>query len=302
MTSQIEGPVSRRSLLKLIGAGAGGAAMYQAMVEMGYAATSDFNGPIRLSGAPKGASVLILGAGLAGMIAAYELRKTGYKVQILEYNDRPGGRNWSLHGGDTYTEMGGVTQKVQFDKGLYFNPGPWRIPYHHQGILHYCQLLNVALETFVMVNNNAYVHSTRAFGGAPKRYREVVADYDGYIAELLAKATSQDKLDNLIDKDEKDGLLRMLRRWGVLDQNYEYKKSDAVSNVRGYDVPPGGGLNSAQVNSDPMARKELFNSSMWLSRFSGQDHGFPGAAFPTGRRHGHDRQGLRQSAERRDQV
>ena len=158
MPPENDSDISRRTILKLIGKSAGSAAMYQAMVEMGYAANSDFTGPIKLSGAPKGGSVLVLGAGIAGMVAAYELRKAGYKVRILEYNDRPGGRNWSLYSGDSYTEMGGVTQKVEFANGLYFNPGPWRIPYHHQGILHYCRLLNVPLESFVMVNNAAYIH------------------------------------------------------------------------------------------------------------------------------------------------
>jgi monoamine oxidase len=100
-------------------------------VRLAYAGESGYAGPIDLSGDPKGASVLILGAGMAGMCAAYELRKAGYKVQILEYNDRPGGRNWSLYGGDTYTELGGFTQQVRFDKGLYLNPGPWRLPHHH---------------------------------------------------------------------------------------------------------------------------------------------------------------------------
>ena len=31
-----------------------------------------------------GASVLVLGSGLAGMLAAYELNKAGYKVRILD--------------------------------------------------------------------------------------------------------------------------------------------------------------------------------------------------------------------------
>src|ERR1700744_6403555 len=109
--------MSRRSLLTLIGVAGGSAAMYPALTAPGFAGDSGFSGPIQLSGDPKGASVLILGAGLAGMCAAYELRKAGYKVQILEYNDRPGGRNWTLYGGDPYNELGGVKQHIEVDKG-----------------------------------------------------------------------------------------------------------------------------------------------------------------------------------------
>src|ERR1700678_1404705 len=116
--------VSRRSLLKFIGTTGGAAMMYQTMEAMGYVGTSDFKGPIKLSGTPKGASVLILGAGLAGMTAAFELRKGGYKVQLLEYNDRPGGRNWSLYGGDTYTYTGGGSQEGKIAQSLYLHPGP----------------------------------------------------------------------------------------------------------------------------------------------------------------------------------
>ena len=57
-----------------------------------------------------------------------------------------GGRNWSLYGGDTYTELGGDTQKVGFSSGNYVNPGPWRIPYHHRTLLHYCKQFGVALD------------------------------------------------------------------------------------------------------------------------------------------------------------
>ena len=98
---------SRRDLLSLIGTVAGSTAMYHAMTSLGFAADSAYQGPIELSGDVRGASVLILGAGLAGMTAALELRKAGYKVQVLEFNRRPGGRNWTLRGGDTFTELGG---------------------------------------------------------------------------------------------------------------------------------------------------------------------------------------------------
>src|SRR3954452_21130983 len=127
-------PMSRRTLLNLIGTAAGGGAMYQAMASLGHAAESPYTGPIRLDGDPKGASVLILGAGLAGLVAALELRRAGYRVEVLEYQNRAGGRCWTIRGGDTYTELGGATQRCEFDRGLYLNPGPWRIPYNHSGL------------------------------------------------------------------------------------------------------------------------------------------------------------------------
>src|SRR6266849_8696283 len=102
--------VSRRDLLSLIGAVSGSAAMYHAMTSLGFASDSGYKGPIKLDGDPKGASVIILGAGLAGMTAALELRKAGYNVQILEFSSRPGGRNWTLRGGDTFTDIGGFKQ------------------------------------------------------------------------------------------------------------------------------------------------------------------------------------------------
>ena len=179
--------VTRRDLLRLIGLSAGGAAMYAVMDRLGVAAESPYKGTPVLQGAPRGTSVLILGAGLAGMVAAYELRQAGYTVQGLEYNARPGGRNWTLRGGDTYTELGGFTQHCQFERGLYIKPGPWRIPYHHGGLRGYCKKLNVPFEPFEQVYYNAYLHCAKAFDGKLQRYRAIKANYRGHIAELVAK-------------------------------------------------------------------------------------------------------------------
>ena len=60
MTTKNSAFVSRRGLLKLIGAIAGSGAMYQAMTSLGFAAESRYRGPPKLSGAKKGASVLIV--------------------------------------------------------------------------------------------------------------------------------------------------------------------------------------------------------------------------------------------------
>src|SRR6201992_2143201 len=191
--------MNRRELWKMIVIVSVSGAMYHAMTQLGYASESTFKGPIKLSPPKPGASVLVLGAGIAGMVSAMELRDAGYKVTVLEYNNRSGGRNWSLYGGDTYTELGGFTQHVKFDPGQYINPGPWRLPYHHQGILHYVNKLGVALEPFTQVNYNAYVHNTEAYGGKPQRYRHIQADFYGQIAELLSKTTKQGALDQMVD-------------------------------------------------------------------------------------------------------
>ena len=272
-------PMSRRSLLGLIGLTAGSAVMYEAMTAMAFAGESGFTGPINLSGDAKGASVVVLGSGLAGMCAAYELRKAGYKVQILEYNGRPGGRNWSLYGGDEYTEMGGFKQKVEFDKGLYLNPGPWRLPYHHQAILHYCKVLNVALEPFTQVNYNAFVHSSKAFGGKPQRFRNVQADFQGHVAELLAKTMQQERLDQPVTREDAEMLLGAMREWGSLDKDYRYVKGVASSERRGWASDPGGGLDSVGVPSDPLPMRDLFNSGLWSAIGAGQAYEFQSVIF-----------------------
>jgi monoamine oxidase len=256
--------VSRRDLLSLIGAVSGSAAMYHAMTSLGFASDSGYKGPIKLEGDPKGASVLILGAGLAGMAAALELRKAGYQVRILEFNDRPGGRNWTLRGGDSFTELGGASQTCAFDQGLYLNPGPWRIPYHHRALLDYCKRLGVALEPFIQLNHNAYLHATRAFGGAPQRIRDIKTDFQGQVSELLAKVTQQGKLDEAVSKEDREILLQALKYWGALDSNYAYKANLISAEFRGYAKDPGGGLTAVPIPSEPVNLSDILKSRLWF--------------------------------------
>jgi len=255
--------VSRRDLLSLIGVVCGSAAMYHAMTSLGFASDSGYKGPIKLDGDPKGASVLILGAGLAGMTAALELRKAGYSVQILEFNSRPGGRNWTLRGGDSFTELGGARQSCEFEQGLYINPGPWRIPYHHRAVLDYCKRLGVTLEPFIQLNHNALLHSTMAFAGVPQRIRDIKSDFQGQIAELLAKVTQQGKLDEAVSKQDREILLQALRSWGALDHDYAYKANLISADFRGYAKAPGGGLDAAPVPGEPIGLADILKSRLW---------------------------------------
>ena len=255
--------VSRRRLFELIGASVGGAAAYQAMTRLGHAEESPYRGPIKLEGDPKGASVVILGAGLAGMTAAIELERAGYRVSVLEYNARPGGRNWTIRGGDIYTELGGATQKCEFDTGLYLNPGPWRIPYHHYAILDYCRRFGVALEPFIQLNHNAYLHSPTVFDGKPQRIRDVKADYEGGVAELLAKATKKGALDDAVSTEDREILLEALRSLGALDKDFRYRTGEDSAAHRGYAKHSGGGLGAEPVAGEPIGLHDILTSRLW---------------------------------------
>jgi monoamine oxidase len=274
-----EAAPTRRELLARIGAVAGGSALYLAMTSLGLAAESTYSGPIRLEGDPKGASVLILGAGVAGLAAAMELRQAGYKVTVLDYNAKPGGRTWTIRGGDRYEELGGAVQNCRFAEGLYINPGPWRLPYHHRGMLDYCKRLGVALEPFTQVNHNAYIHGKSAYGGKPQRYRTIQADFHGTTAELLAKAVYADTLDHIVSKDDREALLASLRSFGGLDADYSYKTGYFSSSRRGWDKPPGGGVNGAPTVSQVGSSSDVLKSGLWRALAIAQDYDYQTTLF-----------------------
>lgn len=261
--------MTKRDLLAMIGKTAGASAMYMAMSSLNQAHATTFKGKPKLEGDVKGASVLILGAGVAGLVAALELSRAGYKVQVLEYNNRVGGRSWTLRGGDSFTELGGATQNVGFAPGNYINPGPWRLPYDHKGMISYCNELGVALEPFMQVNTNALLHNTQAFGGKPIRYREIQADFMGHTSELLAKAVNKQALSEDVTKEDAEILLEALRDWGSLDKDLRYVKGPESSDRRGWAKNPGGGLSAYPIPSEPMKFSTVLQSHLWTGLSAG---------------------------------
>jgi monoamine oxidase len=98
----------------------------------------------------KGIKIGIIGGGLAGMSAAFELRKLGADITILEASpDRIGGRVYTYY----------------FDEeGNYYGEfGAHRIPVSHEATWHYINLfgLNTISLSPPVRNNFYYVHNTR---------------------------------------------------------------------------------------------------------------------------------------------
>src|SRR5688572_27420916 len=180
-SAESTGLLTRRHFLTRVAAAGGGSLVYEAMTGLGLLAAPT-HAPFDLTGRVSGVRVLILGAGLAGMTAAYELGKAGYDCRVLEARARPGGRVFTVRRG-TRTEEDDATQTAAFDDGLYFNAGPMRISHHHHTTLAYCRELQVPVEAFVADAESAYLYQTRSprLTGQRVRLREARADFDGYI-------------------------------------------------------------------------------------------------------------------------
>ncbi|MGC4081929.1 MAG: FAD-dependent oxidoreductase [Vicinamibacterales bacterium] len=222
-------PLTRRSFLERFGMVGGSALVMSAMHSWELLGAQAGQRP-QLSGKPKHARVIVLGAGISGMTAGYELRKLGYDVTILEARDRVGGVNWSVRKGATHTEITGETQTCTFDEGMYVNAGPWRIPHWHEGVLGYCKELNVPLEMFVNEAEASYFfyegENLGSLAGQRVRLREVKADMLGYTCELMAKCVSQDKLDVPLTADDKEKFIDFLVNEGYLDSHdHAYRKN-----------------------------------------------------------------------------
>jgi len=226
--------LTRRAMLERIGAVGGAGAAYMAMEALGLAmptpaGAENFALPAR-SG--DGRSVVVLGAGIAGLVAAHELQKAGYRVSVLEARDRVGGRAWSIRDNDVVEQIDRPTQRANFSKGQYFNAGPARIPSSHRVILDYARRLGVPLEVFVNFNQSAGWD----FGGQVQPQRRMLVDMRGEIGELLAKAIDGKALDAAMPKDELAHFRQFLSAYAGLDDKGRYSAS--ISS--GYANWPGG--------------------------------------------------------------
>lgn len=237
--------LTRRQLLLKLGAAGGSAAVYSAASALGlmggaYAAPSSrFSLRNRNSG-EKPITVVIIGAGVGGLSAAYELTRAGYQVKILEASSRIGGRNLTARAGTKINELGNNNIcSFDDDPDLYFNCGPARIPGHHTRLLNYCREFDIQLENFVNNNPQAYVYSANMNDGKPMRQREYLADAKGFMAEFAAKGISQQKLDERLSKEDEEQLIGFVQTFGDLSKDMTYKGTSRAGYQTGGLLRPG---------------------------------------------------------------
>jgi monoamine oxidase len=254
--------ISRREFVRWVGFLGGAGAAHVAMEALGLAPVpGPYAGPPPLpQGSGNGVKIVILGAGIAGLTAAYELHKAGYDITILEARDRVGGRNWTIRRGTRVKLNDGTEQRCTFDEGLYFNAGPARIPSHHQALLGYCREFGVELQVEVNSNRSALLLNEGVNHGRPLQQRQVINDTRGHVSELLAKAINRGALDQEMTAADKERVVEFLRVYGDLSPDLFYKGSTRA----GFRTLPGAGFD-AGVPRDPIALRLLLDENLWTA-------------------------------------
>jgi monoamine oxidase len=157
-----EAGVSRRAFLKTSAAAAAGAA-----IEACAARAPRRTPPL----AGRRDEVVIVGAGIAGLVAAHRLDQAGVPVRIFEAQNRTGGRMFTLRDhfpGGQVVELGGEL----IDTG-------------HQTLQALCAELGLPLDDLSVVDEGV-VHDIWFFGGQRRSEAEVVAAFTPIAARIEA--------------------------------------------------------------------------------------------------------------------
>jgi monoamine oxidase len=164
--------------------------------------------------------VVVVGAGMAGLVAAYELLRAGHDPLILEAQTRLGGRV--------------LTLREPFSDGLYGEAGAMRIPRAHALTMAYVEKFGLPVSPFRMDNPQAYY----CFNG--KRFRIADCEQDpaplGFeVAEhergLLAAKMWETALRPIVDRLESGGE----EAWSeVVSQHDRYSVREFLEEVSGW--------------------------------------------------------------------
>jgi monoamine oxidase len=168
---------TRRELLR--DAGAVGAAA------LGVTAFGRFAPAAGATPAPR---IVVVGAGLAGLTAAYRLKQAGYTAALHEASDRVGGRCWTIRGA--------------FADGQFGEHGGELIDQGHTAIRHLAQELGLGLDNLLQAERNG-TDPTYYFDGAHYSFADATRDLRDVWSKLhsdLSAASYPTLFDNFTER------------------------------------------------------------------------------------------------------
>ncbi len=252
--------ISRRDFLMRVGQAGGYSAAFATMQSLGLMPMKGIQAQeiAAPAGVGKGVKVVVLGAGIGGLVSAWELKKLGYDVTLLEARERPGGRNWTGRNGSKVKFVDGTEQTIAWEEGNYQNLGPARLPSTHWTMLAYARELKVPMEVEINTSRSALLQNDKANSGAAVPQRKAINDTRGHVSELLSKCIMQGALDAEITKEDRERMTAFLKIYGPLDKAGKYVGSDRA----GLKTPPGAGTQIPVVEA-PMDMHMLLDENFW---------------------------------------
>ncbi|WP_260704198.1 flavin monoamine oxidase family protein [Edaphobacter flagellatus] len=253
--------ITRRDFLMRVGQAGGYSAAFTTMQSLGLMPmkAETASAIAAAPGSGKGVKIVVLGGGVSGLVTAYEAKKLGYDVTLLEARHRPGGRAWSARNGDVVEFVDGTKQPITWSEGLYQNMGPARLPSVHGTMLGYCRELKVPLEVEVNTSRSTLLQNDKVNGGKPVLQRKAINDTRGHVSELLSKAVAGGALDQELSTEDRQRIIDVLKIYGPLDKSGKYVGSDRAD-IKRY---PGAGPQTMQVDDHPLSMHDLLDANFW---------------------------------------
>ena len=214
--------------------------------------------------AGKPRNVVIIGAGIAGMVAGTLLQEAGHQIQILEANPtRVGGRV------KTYRE--------HFTGDLYAEAGAMRLPSHHGLLMRYLEKMKVETRPFFIVDidpatadsvepvgrNNAYMYVNgikirkKDYHGGALNYPLPAAEQGQTATDLLHAAVAP--LVDLLQKDPENGWDLIREKFGEFSVRRFLKEQTLYSETAIEMIGVIENLESRMMTSFIQSFIEMFN-------------------------------------------
>jgi monoamine oxidase len=140
----------------------------------GLAVAAALSGPLPRALAASSPRVVVVGAGLAGLSCAYQLKQAGIRADVYEASDRVGGRCWS--------------RTTDFAEGQVAEHGGELIDQGHQAIRQLAQSLGLTLDNLLAGEPNG-TEDFYYFDGQPYSFAQATDDLKG-IWQQIHKDTS----------------------------------------------------------------------------------------------------------------